>query len=422
LETRDGKGKLLCTVQNLREEAEKFSYRLYVIKSTENGFSAAEAGEVKLKKSSGELSWDFDPGNVGGAGMNVDEINAAAVVVVPKGRILRELICPLAGYKVKAVSWREKLQGILRSQAAQKPPEVKITKAAEKPEAQSIHRVELESRHIPVEAAPDFNISQRAKERAFEDTDSKSAAQAETVVSSTEDTDGNIPGEACRDAGSGDMTSSLANETEASGNEGTDDGFGRSVEFAGFSAEEALGKKEAEEKQNYMSKLPCGIPYNTGIDSPCSSCRMKHPLPEDEKAGKPDGDLSRVAEGLDRNFERSDPFNSRRKDYKWWKIGSPVHLNNILYQSGIKTPLLFNPSLMMAHFKYRHLIFGIYSDKVQQKDYLVCGVPGVFNVDDKPFGNLCRWAQLEGTRPKYGAFGYWLVYMDPKTGRFLCIG
>lgn len=122
---------------------------------------------------------------------------------------------------------------------------------------------------------------------------------------------------------------------------------------------------------------------------------------------------------LNRCFEVSDPFGSKRKDYKWWKVNSPVYLNNILYQYNIRTPLLFNPMVITANFKYRHLILGIYTDKARNRDYIVCGIPGVYGIDNKPFGDMCRWVQLEGSKPKYGAFGYWLVYIDPKTGKFL---
>lgn len=120
-------------------------------------------------------------------------------------------------------------------------------------------------------------------------------------------------------------------------------------------------------------------------------------------------------------FEPYDPFKIRRQDYRWWKVGSPVQLNNILYQNNIKTPLLFNPQLMMAHFKYRHILIGIYSNRRQRKEYVVCGVPSIYNVDDKPFGEYCRWAQLESSKPRHGAFGYWLVYIDLKTGNFLAM-
>ena len=74
---------------------------------------------------------------------------------------------------------------------------------------------------------------------------------------------------------------------------------------------------------------------------------------------------------------------------------------------------------MMAHFKYRHMIVGLYEDQKKNLQYVVCGIPGLYWVDEKPFGEMCRWAQVEGDKPRYGAFGYWLIYINPTTGRIL---
>ena len=76
---------------------------------------------------------------------------------------------------------------------------------------------------------------------------------------------------------------------------------------------------------------------------------------------------------------------------------------------------------MMAHYRYRHLIIGIFHHKDTQKEYVVCGVPGMNMVDRKPFGDAGRWVQVEGNRPRYGAFGYWIIYIDPEDGRILTV-
>jgi hypothetical protein len=81
------------------------------------------------------------------------------------------------------------------------------------------------------------------------------------------------------------------------------------------------------------------------------------------------------------------------------------------------TPLLFNPAVMMSHFKYRHLLTGVYVERPKGREFIVCGIPGVNGIDETPFGEMCRWVQLEGYKPRYGSFGYWLVYIDPKTGK-----
>jgi hypothetical protein len=103
----------------------------------------------------------------------------------------------------------------------------------------------------------------------------------------------------------------------------------------------------------------------------------------------------------------------------WWKVNNPTNLNNILFSFGLKNPLLFSPRVLMAYYKYRHLAVGIYDEPTGGKKYIVCGIPGVCGIDDRPFAAACKWIQIEGTKPRYGAFGYWLVYMDIKTGKLI---
>ena len=157
-----------------------------------------------------------------------------------------------------------------------------------------------------------------------------------------------------------------------------------------------------------------GYPIN-----PCADCKLQHSSMKPVQ--KPIGNVVWLKQELARAFEPSDPFHSRRSDYSWWRVTNPVNLNNMLYQSGIRSPLMFNPTVMMAHYKYRHLIIGIFSHKPREKQYVVCGVPGMYMVDRKPFGEMSRWVQVEGSKPKYGAFGYWLAYIDPDDGKMLSL-
>ncbi len=141
---------------------------------------------------------------------------------------------------------------------------------------------------------------------------------------------------------------------------------------------------------------------------------------EDEKQPlKPD--LGRLKEMLDSNFQKVDPFRSRRSDYNWWRVESPVHLKNLLFRCNIKTPLLFSANVMEAHNRYRYMIAGIFTDRKRSKRYLVCGIPGSYRVDASPFGDMCRWVQAGGHLPRYGCKGYWLVYVEPDTGNILTL-
>lgn len=129
--------------------------------------------------------------------------------------------------------------------------------------------------------------------------------------------------------------------------------------------------------------------------------------------------LPDLKDELNKSFESYNPFKMKSKNFNWWKINSPGYLNNILFRNNIRTYLLFNPKVMLAHYKYRYIIFGIRLDRRSGKEYFICGIPGVYSIDENPFGSMGSWAQTEGYKPKYGAFGYWLIMIDPKTGKLI---
>ena len=127
--------------------------------------------------------------------------------------------------------------------------------------------------------------------------------------------------------------------------------------------------------------------------------------------------VASLVESLDGAFEVYNPFKTKSRNIKWWKINSPGYLNNILFKNNIKTYILFNSKVLMAHFKYRHIILGLQIDKASGREQLLCGVPGIYNIDENPFGSISSWVQMEGYKPRYGAFGYWMVSIDPRSGK-----
>lgn len=139
----------------------------------------------------------------------------------------------------------------------------------------------------------------------------------------------------------------------------------------------------------------------------------------DKIKGRAELNLPDLKDELNKSFESYNPFKMKSKNFNWWKINSPGYLNNILFRNNIRTYLLFNPKVMLAHYKYRYIIFGIRIDRRTGKEYFICGIPGVYSIDENPFGSMGSWAQTEGYKPKYGAFGYWLIMIDPKTGKLI---
>jgi len=459
IEVRGNKGKLFALLQNINEGHGKLKYKLYLIKCDSGKTEAACAGEIPVSNRSGELKWEFDAENVGKTGIQIDKFDVYAVIVGYTGRENGGVICPLAAYKKGKIAWRSAFKEMLHAnqsvtstplaQDNTSPANSQVLQIKDEPEQKQLKEKKelkaqvplVESKYIAPENKPEFNIHEEAEKKfnmypglaktepetkppqEKEETQEKEEIQekADPVEEKAEEESKPVEGTKCeqKDSSNADKGGKTVHTPQIESSVYMDESGNikyNEITSGGMSINCVPGFKNlCPMYQNSM--LPNTAP------NPCAGCQPNQTQPAPNAslfpAGKDEVDINKLIEDFDKFFERDDPFKSKRSDYMWWKVSSPVQLNNILYQNNVRSSILFNPSLMMAHFKYRHLIIGFYIDKIRHREYMVCGVPGVYNVDDRPFGEMCRWVQLEGNRPKYGAFGYWLVYIEPKTGKLL---
>lgn len=391
IEVREDKGKMTIVVQNLREAPEKYGYRAIILKSDENEICFASIGDFEVQRNRGELQWEFNPSNVGLKGFSINEFSAVAILLDKKSNGDNILICPLVAYKDKKVAWKGKLTDILYNRASRDIENEGGT--FEKKDVFSKYLGGLESKYIPEVKMPQRNneiiVENQSKVEPKPEPEPENRFSNDTVDEpeyTTEEKSGD----------KGDRAKSIEEESP-----------------------------EINEKNvntcNVKDKKACISQSNIRGYNPCANCYMsidkKNAAPVDAGVVS----IEKLKENLTKCFETCNPFGSKRRDYIWWKISNPVYLNNVLYQCNIRSPLLFNPRVMTAHFKYRHLIFGIYTDSIKRREYIVCGAPGVYNTNDRPFGDMCKWVQIEGNRPRQGAFGYWLAYVEPKSGKLLNI-
>lgn len=395
LEGRDGQGKLTASVQNLREDTGKLNYRLYIINFTQSHAHTVQVGLIPLQRGRGEVKWEYDIDDVAGTGASIHDFNVAVVIAEHSGRENKNIVCPMAAYRADKVAWREKVFGrqgdntLINDLQNRKNVPVSV-------EPSPLKEPEFDEEVVEKQDVFSFKAKSFEEENIIPENTASENMNETGDIEQTETKDEVIPDILFQD------NSVLKSFEENKGNQ---------FPFSG---------------QNINTFDPakafCPQASQVGGANPCMNCYAKNfhkpEEPRNEDVGK---NFENMKKSFDKYFNVFDPFNSKRRDYKWWKVDSPVNLNNILYQSNIRTPLLFNPSVMMAHFKFRHLSVGIYTDRVKRREYLVCGIPGVFGIDTKPFGDMCKWVQLEGNSNRYGAFGYWIVYIDPKSGKFLSI-
>ena len=478
MEVRDGKGKLETVIHNLRNGKGRYRYALYLVRQSDGGTDYVRMGEITHTAGRAELRCRFEPRGAGDTPRPVDQYDVAAVVVEygdgdgPQGSI----ICPLAAYRNKTAGWRNGLrEALLRergnvSGTQTQPRTVKEAKPETGP-APGRKEEPGPEQEQGRETGPGMEQEQRREtgpgmEQEMETetgpggghvhapgpdqglaSDGEAEREPEEGPGPGEEADleeGPGPGEEAgwepegekgpgqeqeyqhelgggreharepgqeteRDPGPGPAAESDPAPGPATGNDPAP-GPARSPGAAA-----AAGRIDTD--CVYLNGNICdALVNNQGKPDPCGSCRINR---NGAKAGtRPPGDVDGLECDLDRHFEVCDPFRSGRSDYKWWKVTNPVNLNNILYENNIRSPLMFNPAVMLAHYRYKHLIIGIFRHK-NGKKYVVCGVPGRYVEDMKPFGEMNKWVQVQGTRPRYGAFGYWLVYIDPDNGRIL---
>lgn len=435
-EERDGKGKLWLSVQNLKKAAGKYTYELILLRAAGSRFVMACMGILEDGNNGYSLETSFDAGNVAGTGVRLQDFDTAAVLVKSADKDAVRVICPLAAYKSVKAEWRSRIS----AGCSPSGRTAAIVSDIKSVPASTAEYKKIESKYVPAENKPSVNINESSR-KMFEENLGADTAEGLTEAESNlngpsenyEITDSDmreetnlreevdlreeksIPEESVKS----DIPVHMANQDEA-GNKPEYEKPRRPLN-EDIKPQEAAN--QAFENVNtscvYMNGGMCGGHLKEGVSNPCSGCRAYSNPPMQEKKESGLGNINKLKELLEANFEKCDPFNSNRSDYKWWKVANPVNLNNLLYECNIRSPLLFNPNVMMSHYKYRHLIIGIFTDRQTKNEYLVCGVPGMHMVDKRPFDDLCRWVQFEGSKPLYGAFGYWLVYIDPKTGRLI---
>jgi len=459
IEVRDGKGKLSAAVQNLRDGQDMYIYKLYLIEPKEIGPKIAYVGVVPVEGNKGELKWTFDPDNVAMTGSSIDRFTVAALIVENKNRKAFQVICPMAAYRDKKTSWREGFRRTIDVEAMEQNEinaedkdlaspqkqredirnEEEIDKeeiAKNEVEYNTPEENEFKEREAEEDKTENSEISrnelkeqevnpEKHEEKYEMDKERESEADGNTSVPEEQDSGGETEQarnlefvQNSQNSNEGDM--------QASHDEAGQVSYCETDRMSGERGEQSSAFGAQQTTQNGIGCMMqnnglCGIPLNGNV-IPCATCNLNKMENTESIPGNAVVDLKKLEASFNRYFEKFDPFQNKRRDYKWWKVGSPVHLNNILYQHNIRTPLLFNPAVMMSHFKYRHMIVGIYRDDIKKLRLIVCGIPAVYDSDTRPFGNMCRWAQLDVGRPRYGAFGYWLVYIDPETGKFLNMG
>lgn len=129
---------------------------------------------------------------------------------------------------------------------------------------------------------------------------------------------------------------------------------------------------------------------------------------------------SRFIEEANLYYQTCNPYGVNNVNYNWWAVNNIVNFGNHLVKHGIKIPIIFSPAALKAFNKYRHMIMGTYTDKSFNKNYFIIGIPGSGR-ELSPYGELCKWVEINNLQNNNVLRGYWLMYMDVDKETFLKI-
>jgi hypothetical protein len=396
IEVTEGKGKFFAHIENLNDKQEKAVFKLYLIKCSKEQFNPVCVGILPLKEGKGELTWRFDASNVDSTGISIDKFNIVAVAATG-GQKRTGMSFPLVAYRGIEVLWKDKLKETLYPKNFsdyQNSGNIDSPIIDNKTKASQYKEVEAENAEVE-------NIG------------------TENVVPQNIEAE-NIP--------TNDFHIDLTGEKDFGGEKSN---FDISVDEtstppANELEEENIHIEVGEDKHEGMNDKYIHQGNSAGKDNqPCSNvngctnCINNRFNKLNFDAMSNGIDTNKLKELFNKDFEAANPFKNGCRIYKWWNVNNPVVLNNIFYQCNLRNPFLFNPKVLFAYYKHRNLIVGICNDISSDKEYIVLGVPGNYSSEQRPLGVFCRWAQEEGVEPKNGAFGFWLVYIDPNTGKII---
>lgn len=105
VEVREGKGKINTYIQGLKPLAEDSLYYVYFISAKTDQALGAKIAVLNVdSKGHAENVYEFDPDNVDGTGLTIEDFNVAAIVV--KGNTIKSLTAPIVGYRDKSMLWK----------------------------------------------------------------------------------------------------------------------------------------------------------------------------------------------------------------------------------------------------------------------------------------------------------------------------
>ncbi|ABW20187.1 hypothetical protein [Alkaliphilus oremlandii] len=130
-----------------------------------------------------------------------------------------------------------------------------------------------------------------------------------------------------------------------------------------------------------------------------------------------------------RDFKQVTPFVSNLREYSWWEIPYNnqtiyrAYMPFILYVGEGEVPSgYYTSKLIESVDAYQHHIFGILYNEDGTTRYYAYGVPGRNIASEQPYTNYFHctyWHPSEPDPKDMATHGYWILLVEPETGKII---
>ncbi|WP_026477269.1 DUF7922 domain-containing protein [Alkaliphilus transvaalensis] len=407
IEISNDKGSMYLHCQNLKDLQEKrMRYRWYLVNTKKDEPTIVDIGPMVVDENGkGEIVWEFNGENVQASKESIDDFNLLALLVESSDK--KSLEAPLVGYIDKEkVNWRELVESKLYGKRAKSSASINMTlKSTDAP--QNMKPIKEEK------VADNISLKEEKRPRAVNKPQKE---ESPFVVNKPEKEESLLVVNKPKEKESPQVA-----------------GKSNEVKLEPENKQDVKVKSEISKVEKPMEgevkQVETASNLNTN-ETTSSSHDYVDRLYQESEHNILKG-LQTYIEGTVKMFPKINPFEEGLENYNWWHMYYNyqtmyrAHMPFIAYIDGMKYPTQFYPYQQPSDYQrqiyqYQHYIFGIVYDDNKNVKYYVYGIPGRNLSIDQPYKGNTGFEYWHSTRKgaiDENTVGYWLIHIDPKTGK-----